>query len=153
MRIELSADEQAQIAERTRAAQASTARLGRGVPDAVPAGDLTIDGPSVAYANFVEAGRNDFLLKNPEGLRAHTWDGQPLWQSPEMPSAAERRAMIMAVDAEPVEPPARCQESKTGSTFFPKALWDSARANTQRDAWSREAAREILADDGHWRAG
>lgn len=85
LRIEVSAEEQAHITERTEAKQVETARLGRDVPDAVPAGDLELDGASLAYANFVDAGRNDFLLRGADGLRARTWDGRVLWRSSEVP--------------------------------------------------------------------
>lgn len=36
----------------------------------------------IAYTDFHERGRHDFLLHGPEGLVARSWDGQELWRLP-----------------------------------------------------------------------
>lgn len=86
LRIELSVAEQARIAERLAAATAQVARLGRDIPDAVPAGEIDLGSGLLSCANFTGPGRNDLLLRTPEGMVARTWEGRELWRSPERPA-------------------------------------------------------------------
>lgn len=85
LRVEIPAAERAQVAARQAAARAQVAQRGRDVPDAVPAGELELAGGMLAYTNFADSARNDFLLSGPDGLIARTADGRELWRSPERP--------------------------------------------------------------------
>ncbi len=83
--VELDAEERARNAERRAALRERTERLGREVPDAVPAGEFDLSGALSLKVcrDFAAEGRNDLLFNGPDGLLARTWEGEELWRHPE----------------------------------------------------------------------
>jgi len=82
LRVLMSPEEQQANERHVEAAQHETERLGRNVPDAVPAGEIPLaEGESLlACAAIADPRRHDLLMHRPDALILRTWAGEVVWR-------------------------------------------------------------------------